>query len=232
MAGVPLGAELRADGASYTLRDLLERSRREARPDQELPWTVSAYSYYLAADARWVNKFGQHMAYSDLLAGVLDQESEPCGGAHRLFALARALRVHASTDDLRLQALLRRVSGELDRSARELKGSVDSEGRVTLAAFEEMPRTITGRRAEDARIVFANGHSLEWLATARAFVGFDRDCLERLVTCLADACERQCRRLDRPGQPFEDDEAWEFGNLCHAGSGLALFAAADSPSDR
>ena len=90
--GIPLSQPVFIDGETFSVRDMLAYSTASFYlKNDDLQWTLTAYSIYMSGAASWTNAFGQRHSLDDIVVELLSRPiaEETCGGAHRLFALTR-----------------------------------------------------------------------------------------------------------------------------------------------
>lgn len=96
MAELPPTDTLGIDGKTYTLLDWAEQARLDAcyNPLNEFSWTLIALTYYFPNDPQWTTNDGSIWSWERMLEYEVayDLNESPCGGAHRLVGLTRALQ--------------------------------------------------------------------------------------------------------------------------------------------
>lgn len=82
--------ELRVDGQSLTVQDLVEREMETCRVDRELTFKLIGLSHYLKSDAEWQNESGEKWNVPRLLRVELASSLNgvACGGSHRLMGIS------------------------------------------------------------------------------------------------------------------------------------------------
>lgn len=95
MANLPPTDTLVIDGKSYTLLDWAEQARLDAchNPLHEYSWTLIALTYYFPDTPQWTAGDNSIWSWERMLEYEVnyDLNESPCGGAHRLVGLVRAL---------------------------------------------------------------------------------------------------------------------------------------------
>lgn len=96
MAHLPATDALVIDGQTYTLLDWAEQARLDActNPLHEYSWTLIALTNYFPDDPQWTAGDGSIWSWERMLEHEItyDLNDSPCGGAHRLVGLVRALQ--------------------------------------------------------------------------------------------------------------------------------------------
>lgn len=214
--GIPLDTPLRVGGVRTTLAALLAQAQHDIRPGQEATWTLMALATYLPPDASWTARDGTPWTTEDVVRMEAEAEihSAACGGAHRLYGLAAALRAHAAaglprTDDDGWE-VARNVVADAIASARNFQ---QPDGSFSVHSFER-----PGTSVDVIARLGATGHVFEVLALALDDEDLDavwvRRAAERLVVLLEQTAD-----LDV-----------ECGALYHAAHGLALYRRRICPS--
>jgi hypothetical protein len=224
VGGLPLAKPLQVAGRSFTLADLLAQARHDIRPGQEASWTLMALAAYLPPDAEWQAGDGRRWTTEDVVR--MEAESDilgaACGGTHRLYGLAAAVKAYRDTRgeppagsgwDV-AEAVL---SDYLDRARRYQQ----PDGSFSVHYFERPARS-----PDVFATLGATGHIFEVLA----LVLDDEALASPWVT---RAAERLVTLLERTG-----DVDLECGGLYHAAHGLAVYRrricrlpAASAPAD-
>ncbi len=220
MAGVPLDAQLIVDGRKFQVRDLLDQSLLEARPDGELAFTVSAYAHYLDVGQRWTNKFGESMSLA-IFVGKLMKYFEPtCGGEHRLGGLARVLSRPELRNDPDLAALWPEVERQINSHIVLLQERQWPDG--SLVFPDEMARLLPADKMPnpDYFDVFCTGHTLEWLTFVLSPNQLRDEWVVRATDRLASAVRSSLKRTIRAIPVGSDEDHYRFGQFTHAISGL------------
>ncbi len=208
--GIPLDARLVAGGRELRVGDLLSQAQADIRPGQEATWTLMALAAYLPADAAWTAADGGRWTTERVVgmeAGA-DVFAAACGGAHRLFALAAALRKHRAA-----RGAAAPLAGGWAEAADVIEECVDlarrfqePDGSFSIHFFER-----PGTSADAFAKLGATGHVFEVLTVALD----DGRLAEPWVTRAAD---RLVALLEQTA-----DVDVECGALYHAAHGLLLY---------
>ena len=135
---------------------------------QEIAWTLIAYSLYLPPIASWTNRYGEKFSFDDLVTKVLVRslDAESCGGTHLLYSLTVLARADEQrpvlSDSTRreLEDYLRRAVNVVVATQQD-NGSWHSAWNYTLLPGGEPRRWST--RDDDASRLVMTGHITEWL---------------------------------------------------------------------
>ncbi|MFM8890714.1 MAG: hypothetical protein ACKOTB_03650, partial [Planctomycetia bacterium] len=97
--GIPRDTRLLLGGREFTVSDMLTQAQADIRPGQEATWTLMALAAYLPPDASWTAADGQRWTTERVVRMEADADihTSACGGAHRLYGLACALRKMVAT---------------------------------------------------------------------------------------------------------------------------------------
>jgi hypothetical protein len=206
-------------GAEYTLYDLLRRSMYDCYDEKETSWTLTALSKYLdPLDQTWTARDGQTWSLERLAAieaGPLHDEQEaqrhvieaPCGGTHRMIALAYAYnRYRRDHPDAAPQggwlATKRRIDWALQAA---------QENQLPSGAFSILCFYRPMNSASIDEHLASTGHMLEFLSIALPDEQLEAPWVRRGVHYLCDLLERT-RHIDL-----------ECGALYHAAHGLVMY---------
>jgi hypothetical protein len=207
--GLPLETPLVVAGQRFTLEDLFEQALHDIRPGQESSWTLMALAAYRPTDTSWNAGDGRMWTTEDVVH--MEAESDivgaACGGTHRLYGLAAAVRAyreaHGEPPSGSGWALAEDVLAEYIDMARLFQ---QPDGSFSVNYFERPARS-----PDVFATLGATGHVFEVLT-----VILDDDMLaEPWVT-------RAAERLVDLMEKTADLDA-ECGALYHAAHGLALY---------
>jgi len=209
VGGLPLETPLTVAGRSFTLADLFAQARHDIRPGQEASWTLMALAAYLPPAAEWRAGDGRRWTTEDVVR--MEAESDiigaACGGTHRLYGLAAAVRAYRDAHgepppESGWAAAEEVLFDYLDR-ARQFQ---QPDGSFSVHSFER-----PGRSPDVFATLAATGHIFEVLA----LVLDDESLAEPWVT---RAAKRLVTLLERTA-----DVDVECGGLYHAAHGLAIY---------
>ncbi len=199
--------ELRVDGRTFTVNDLIEYEQLQCRRGMELTFPLIALTHYRESDAVWRNQSGQTWTIPDLIREEIREpiNGATCGGVHRLMALSYVVRK-------RLQR------GEpMDGPWAEAKAHADKY--ITLAFELQNPdgsfstNWFEGRGADPDRDkhLQTTGHILEWIVFSVRRESLQHEKIVAATEHLVDML------LKYPSHP------WEIGPRGHALRSLALY---------
>jgi hypothetical protein len=207
--GLPLETPLVVAGRPFTLGDLFEQALHDIRPGQESSWTLMALAAYRPTDFTWKAGDGRTWTMEDVVR--MEAESDivgaACGGTHRLYGLAAAVRAYRKAHDEPPPesgwALAEEVLVEYIDMARRFQ---QTDGSFSVNYFERPARS-----PDVFATLGATGHVFEVLTV----ILDDETLVEPWVT---RAAERLVDLLEKTS-----DLDAECGALYHAAHGLALY---------
>lgn len=156
---VPSEFEIRIQGKSFTVDDLIAYEQATCRPRTELTFKLIGLSHYLPSDAEWVSNDGQKWSIARLIEEEIAQPvvGAACGGTHRLMGLTYAVKNRVDEG--------KPLDGEWKRAERFLEdfqkytiGLQNPDGSFSTKWFERREA-----RTDSQRRVQTTGHILEWL---------------------------------------------------------------------
>jgi hypothetical protein len=207
---IPLDAPLVVGGTTLRMGDLLAQAQADIRPGREATWTLMALAAHLPADAAWTAGDGARWTTERVVGmeAAADVFSAACGGAHRVYALAVALRKHraAGGDQGRLAGGWAEAAAVVDECVDRARRFQEPDGGFSIHFFER-----PGTSADAFARLGATGHVFEVLAVALD----DERLAEPWVTRAAD---RLVTLLEQTA-----DVDVECGALYHAAHGLLLY---------
>jgi hypothetical protein len=164
MAELPATDQVVVEGQTHTLGDWAEQARFDVcfNPLREYSWTLIAQTYYFPDQPQWVSADGSTWSWERMVADEVqyDINLSPCGGAHRLVGLTRAL---AAKKRLKLPD-----SQVWDDARRKVEGCIadveqmrSGDGSLSSHFFER-----AGSSRDLAATLSSSGHLFEFLANA------------------------------------------------------------------
>ena len=158
----PLDEPLVVAGERFTVEDLLTQAEWDIYPGMEATWTLMAFATYLPLDAQWTARDGSEWTIDRIVDMEADQkiEESPCGGTHRLYALALALNHHLAAGgqatgawakaDRKIQAAIAKA-----KANQQPDGSFSSQFFLRPAFSDDIDKRLG-----------ASGHTFEFLTLA------------------------------------------------------------------
>jgi hypothetical protein len=213
--GFALEDPIFSDGVTYTFEDYVRQIEWDVPQNaiQEYSWTLMALTAYRPTDYTWTASDGETWSIERLMEIELDQVNcqnfaveGPCGGTHRLFGIAIALRRHLGQGG-ELEGVWARAQEEVDAAIEIVRTRQNADGSLSIHFFMGRP----GISDDLGQKLHTTGHTFEFLAISLP----DDRLNEPWFTRAADAlCEM-----------FEDGEELdlECGALYHAAHGLVVY---------
>lgn len=214
--GVPLDTPLLVADRRFTVADLLAQAQHDIRAGQEATWTLMALSTFLPPDASWTAGDGTAWTTEKVVRMEADADifSAACGGAHRLYGLAAAVRARQAAGARHLDDGWAAAEEVLEDCIDRARRFQQPDGSFSTHYFER-----PGTSPDVFARLGATGHVFEVLA----FALDDERLTEPWVTRAAD-------RLTTLLEQTADVDV-ECGALYHAVHGLALYRARRCGSD-
>ncbi len=85
---------MRIDGKDFTVADYIEEEKATCQSGTELTFKLIALAHYLPSDATWTSRNGEEWSIPKLIRAEIEApiHGAACGGSHRLFAIANAVK--------------------------------------------------------------------------------------------------------------------------------------------
>lgn len=210
VGGLPLDTKLIVGGRDATLADLFAQARHDIRPGQECSWTLMALTAYLPIDAAWEAGDGRRWTTEDVvrMEAEADIFGAACGGSHRLYGLAAAVKTYRAAHPEGPPAASGWAAAEevladcIDRARRFQQ----PDGSFSVAYFERPAAS-----PDAFATLGATGHVFEVLALVLDDDSLAEPWVTRAATRLVTLLERT------------SDVDVECGALYHAAHGLAIY---------
>jgi len=210
VGGLPLSTPLLVGSRQHTLGDLLTQAQHDVRPGQESSWTLMALAAYLPPDASWEAGDGRRWTTEDVvrMEAEADILGAACGGTHRLYGLAAAVRAYRTLHPegpppgSGWAAAEEVLADCIDRARRYQQ----PDGSFSVHYFER-----PGASPDVFATLGATGHTFEILALVLGPEELRQPWVTR-------AAERLVSMLERTA-----DIDVECGGLYHAAHGLAIY---------
>ncbi|MEK6236852.1 MAG: hypothetical protein N2C14_19260, partial [Planctomycetales bacterium] len=208
-SGVQKSYQLKVDGKTYTVGNLVESEMKSCRGDIDMTFKLIGLAYYLRdTDATWRNNQGEvwdmeRVMRREIAAPILNDA--PCGGTHRLMSLSYAIKARQRDG--------KPLTGEFSRAERYIQdyhryalalqnpdGSFSTEWFRRRAAKNDLDRRLQ-----------TTGHILEWLVFSLDDEELTQPRVVKAVQYLNNALWSQRYKK------------WEIGPLGHALHALMLY---------
>ena len=205
--GLELSQPIVVDGKQYTFGDLLSQAKWDIHQGMEATWTLMALSAYVPSGATWTAKDGQEWSVERVIGMEAAQElaTSPCGGSHRMSAIAMALNKHLAEGG-QLTGGWKAADAKVQDCIAKAREFQQPDGTFSTNYW------IRASTAPDTALrLNTTGHTLEFLCLAMT----DEQLREPWVT---RAVAELCRLLEETREmPVE------CGGLYHAAHGLQIY---------
>jgi hypothetical protein len=160
--GIPLTQKILVDGQDYTVADLFNAAKANISAAQEMGFTLTAMILYGGLDAKWKNAAGEEWDIPKVLKLEVEAnlDNEACGGSHGLWGLAHALKAQKAAGRP-IEGIWSAAEEKVRRHKLMALAWQGPEGYFSAAFFERAARPPT-----DIHLLYATGHTLEFLAQA------------------------------------------------------------------
>lgn len=213
MAGLPLDHKFKAENKTITISSMIRNAKAEVNTDEEITWTLWAFSRYLPWDTEWVSKKGEQWSMETLVR--VQMQSNPtksaCGGTHGLFALASSVNNYMK-DQKQLRGTWLEANMRVRQYIEYARSMQNRDGSFSANYFEgpEYASDVNKR-------VSTTGHTLEFVME-----GLPQNKLNE--TWVRNAVARVARDLiDYKAQPLEP------GGMYHAIDSLVIYRERTRP---
>lgn len=207
-SGIPLDQQLVVDGEKFHVRDLLTQAQWDIYEGMEATWTLMALTTYLKPfDTEWKARDGSKWNVERVVNMEASQslDQAPCGGSHRMYALAIALDRH------------KREGGQITGGWQKAKQKID-DAKAKAREYQQSDGTFSvnffGRSASSSDIekrIHATGHTLEFLIVSSDNSQLEQPWVRQGVASLLGMLDRT------------RDFSLECGALYHAAHALKLY---------
>jgi hypothetical protein len=209
MANLPLNTPVQCAGQPFTLLDWARQAQHDVtrNPLDEYSWTLIALTHYFPEEPAWTAADRRNVSWEDLVDIELeyDLDLSPCGGAHRLVGITRALQAKQRLG-LANSPIWDRAQAAVDLALTRIKEQRSAKGALSSFYFAR-PGTTADLSAELA----SSGHLLEVLAVATPTQDLSAPWIDAAVV-------RLCEVLEQTSQVELD-----CGSLYHALNGLKIY---------
>jgi hypothetical protein len=208
-AGLKLEEPIVVEGKQHTIEDYIVQIERDVPrvSNREYTWTVMALTAFRPSDYEWTASDGQKWSIEKLLDIELEYVTDegPCGGTHRMYALAIACNRHLRAGG-KLDGIWQRVDEKIGQEVARAKAAQNADGSLSAHYFQR-----PGTAADITEWMASSGHVFEFLAEA-----LDKEQLQE--PWLKRAAARLCAQFKKT-KPIDV----ECAKLFHATHGLVLY---------
>jgi hypothetical protein len=206
-SGLSLDKPLVVAGQTYHIEDMLTQAEWDIYPGMEATWTLMAFATYLPLDAEWTARDGSVWTIDRIVDMESDQEidTSPCGGTHRLYALALAVNRHLAEGG-ELTGPWQKADRQIQAAVAKAKANQQPDGSFSSQFF------LRPAFSDDIdKRLGASGHTFEFLTLALNQQQVVEPWMTRGLLALLDMLERT------------EQVELECGGLYHAMHGLELY---------
>ncbi len=196
-------------GQTRQIQDLLDQARWDVRDGQECSWTLMSLSTYLPSNEQWKNKQGEDWDLERIIQLETDWDlnTSPCGGTHRMYAIAMALQHYLEQNPgVKLEGGWLAAQEKVKQQAENARQFQQPTGAFSTNYFAR-----PGNSPDLGSQLGATGHTLEFLTVALDDEQLKQPWVTNAVLFLTTLLE-QTRNEDL-----------ECGALYHAAHGLHLY---------
>jgi hypothetical protein len=208
-AGLKLDEPIVVEGKPHTIEDYIVQIERDVPrvSNREYTWTLMALTAFRPTDYEWTASDGQKWSIEKLLEIELeyDIDESPCGGTHRMYALAIARNRHLAAGG-KLEGIWQRVDEKVRQEVERAKAAQNVDGSLSAHYFQR-----PGTAPDITEWMASSGHTFEFLAEA-----LDKQQLEE--PWMKRAAAKLCAQFKKT-QPIDV----ECAKLFHAAHGLVLY---------
>lgn len=187
-ADVSLETPIVAEGGKrFIVGDMLAATKAGMRDNQEVGWTLVVTAKYLSLDEKWKADNGKTYRIEDVVALAIqrDPRRETEGGPHHLYGVAFALDKHRRRHGKAKAGTWAEARAYLDKYVGLAKQFQLDDGSFSAAMFRNSRRAGSPRQ-----MVWATGHTVEWLAMALDAKQLKDEWVVRGVTALVETIEK------------------------------------------
>lgn len=194
-------------GQTYKVNDLITQAQWHLYPGMEATWTLMTTSSFLPPDATWKSRDGNDWTIEKVAEMEAKQniEESACGGTHRLYGLALALKKHQAQGGQMTEGW-KVVDDTVKGAVAAAQQYQQPDGTLSTSFFER-----AGTSPDIAVVMHATGHTFEFLVMA-----MDDDQLRQ--PWMKKAAAALCGLFEETR-----DMEVECGALYHAAHGLVLY---------
>ena len=208
-AGLKLDESIVVEGKQHTIEDYIQQIERDVPrvSNREFTWTLMALTAFRPTSYEWTASDGQKWSIEKLLEIELeyDIDESPCGGTHRMYALALVRNRHLAGGG-KLDGVWKRVEDKIQHEVQRAKAAQNADGSLSAHYFQR-PGTAT----DITEWMASSGHTFEFLAEALGSDQLQAPWMKRAAARLCDQFQKT-RPIDV-----------ECAKLFHAAHGLVLY---------
>jgi hypothetical protein len=208
-AGLKLDEPIVVEGKSHTIEDYIVQIERDVPrvANREYTWTLMALTAFRPTNYEWTASDGEKWSIDKLLEIELeyDIDESPCGGTHRMYALAIARNRHLAAGG-KLEGIWEKVDKRVRDEVARAKASQNADGSLSAHYFQR-----PGTAPDITEWMASSGHTFEFLAES-----LDKQQLEE--PWMKRAAAKLCAQFKKT-QPIDV----ECAKLFHAAHGLVLY---------
>lgn len=208
----PIVVNVSGEKKNYKFRDFLEQAKWNVHEGMEATWTLMALAEYSSDDytpifSTWKNSDGQDWTIEKITAMEADAgiEGAACGGAHRLYALAQAVKLYKKTGKP-LEGGWAKADKLVKQSIQKAREFQQPDGCFSTGRFNR-----SGITADVDQQIDNTGHVLEVLAYAMDDEELRSEWFTRAVVFLT-------KKIDET-----QNISLSTGGLYHGAHGLMLY---------
>ncbi|HWC88098.1 MAG TPA: ADP-ribosylation factor-directed GTPase activating protein isoform b [Pirellulales bacterium] len=205
--GAKLDHPIKVGNRTFAVRDLVTQAQWDVYDGMEATWTLMALSTYLPLDATWKAKDGSQWTIERLVGMEAAQNinESACGGSHRLYGLATALRHYRATGKPLTGAWLA-AQEKIDQCIALAQQNQQPDGSFSTNYFQR-----ASTNPDIALRLNTTGHTIEFLAMALDEKQLTQPWVTRAVVYLCNLLEGT------------KELPLECAGLYHATHGLRLY---------
>ncbi|MCA9015930.1 MAG: hypothetical protein KDA77_11415 [Planctomycetaceae bacterium] len=213
MAGIPLDHKINTGEKTITIADMIKNAKAEVNTNEEITWTLWAFSRYLPWDTEWTSNRQEEWSIEKLVQ--VQMQSEPtksaCGGTHGLFALASAVNSYTK-DQKQLRGTWLEASMKVRQYIEYARSMQNRDGSFSSKYFEgpEYASDVNKR-------VSTTGHTLEFIMEALPQNRLNEPWVRSAVSRIANDL------IEYKSQPLEP------GGMYHAIDSLVIYRERTRP---
>jgi hypothetical protein len=208
-AGLKLDEPIVVEGKQHTIEDFIVQIERDVPrvANREYTWTLMALTAFRPTSYEWTASDGQKWSIEKLLGIELEYETDngPCGGTHRMYALALARNRHLAGGG-KLEGIWQEVQDKIDFEIERAKAAQNADGSLSPHYFQR-----PGMVSDITEWMASSGHVFEFLAEALDKEELQEEWMKR-------AAAQLCSQF-KATKPIDV----ECAKLFHATHGLVLY---------